>query len=74
MSKSNTELRHNCFERVKEELESGKRPDMISRKTPTIGLSYGGCFVVWSIFSGGKWIAQERKPKTSETRATMEAY
>ena len=56
---------------IQTEHDKGNPPHIVHSD---IGFSYAGAFAIWSILKNGKWTACRSKPKTKETRQTMENY
>jgi hypothetical protein len=67
--KTDAQRKHESFLSVKNMHLDGKDPHIIKGR---IGFTYAGAFAVWSVLKNGIWTACSHKPKTTETRTTME--
>ena len=68
---NDTNRKHQSYLATQAFHDAGNAPNIIKGD---IGFSYMGAFAIWSVLKAGKWQACPRKPKTTETRTTMENF
>ena len=67
--KSNKQRKHESYLIVKAMHDNFEPPHIIKGD---IGFTYAGAFAIWSVLTDDVWTACASKPKTNETRTTME--
>ena len=66
---SNKQRKHESYLSVQAMHNNGAMPHIVKGD---IGFTYAGAFAIWSVLTNGTWTACASKPKTNETRTTME--